>query len=165
MKKVIAGLFVIGLAFFMIVGCAYNGTAPVPSAAPISQPIDSTAGQSAAAPAAQPASSVAQTATNAINNIDWSKVSQFYHTWVAGLIAPVGLAIATVADPKAGPAIAKASKEVANLDALLAAKASNADLSAQAAIVDQAITDADAKVGAALTAVQAVTTANPPAAN
>jgi hypothetical protein len=73
---------------------------------------------------------------------------------VAGLIAPVGLTVATIADPAAGPAIALASKEVANLDDLLAVKASNADIQAQAKILGKAVTDANAKVGAVLAAAQ-----------
>jgi hypothetical protein len=91
----------------------------------------------------------------ASSSIDWTKVSGFYHDYVAGMIAPVGLTVATIADPAAGPAIAIASKEVANLDSLLAAKASNADIQAQAKILGQAVTDANAKVGAMLASATA----------
>jgi lysylphosphatidylglycerol synthetase-like protein (DUF2156 family) len=97
--------------------------------------------------AAQPSSS----------GTNWATMSQFYHTYVAGLIAPVGLAVATIADPSAGPAIALASKEVGNLDNLLAAKASDTSVAAQAAIVDKAVTDASSKVGSVLAAAQAAT--------
>jgi hypothetical protein len=70
--------------------------------------------------------------------------------------------VATIADPKAGAAIALASKEVANLDTLLADKASDASLQTQASVIDQAVTAANAKVGALLTAAQAATTATSP---
>jgi hypothetical protein len=106
------------------------------------------------APPASGASASSQTVS--ASKINWAKVSQYYHDYVAGLIAPVGLTVAAVADPSAGPAIALASKEVANLDSLLAAKASNADIQAQAKIVGQAVTDANAKVGAVLASASAL---------
>lgn len=136
MKRIIAVLFVVALAFTMICACTTTQTPAVPATA-----------TTAAVPA---------TTTQAI---DWSKTSQFYHTWVAGLIAPIGLAAATIADPQAGPAIAIASKEVANLDNLLASKASGAAVANQVAILDKAVTDADAKVGAVVAA--ATKAANP----
>ncbi len=111
------------------------------------------------------AGSVNSPSVAAVSGIDWAKVSQFYHNYVAGMIAPVGLTIATLADPAAGPAIALASSEVANLDNLLAAKASNADIQAQAQILGKAVTDANAKVGAALAAAQAGTSATGAAAS
>jgi len=108
---------------------------------------------------APPANAPAQTSSSNT----WATVSQYYHTYVAGLIAPVGLAAATIADPAAGPAIALASKEVSNLDNLLAAKASDASVASQVAIVDKAVIDANAKVGAVLTAATSAVPMTAPA--
>ncbi len=153
------GLFVLGCLIFVVFSSSWarRSFMPVNSARfaiAIALIAVFACGGSFCATTKAPAPSTASTpsTTSTASAINWSKVSQYYHTYVAGLIAPIGLAAATVADPSAGPAIALASKEVANLDSLLAAKASNETVAAQAVIVEQAVTDANAKVGAVLAA-------------
>ena len=147
MKKIFGGLMVVVVCIAMIVapGCMNSKTAP--PAATATTPA-----------AASTTSSTAAATTTSTPTINWSLISQYYHTYIAGLIAPIGEAAATIADPQAGPAIALASKEVSNLDTLLAGQASNASLQTQVGVIDKAITAANAKVGAVLTAAQAPAT-------
>lgn len=81
------------------------------------------------------------------DQIDWAQTSKYYHEYVAGFIAPVGATIAAIAVPEAAPLIALASRQVANLDSLIAAKADNAAIAQQAALVQKAIQDVNATVG------------------
>jgi hypothetical protein len=78
------------------------------------------------------------------STIDWSVTSAYYSKYVTGLAA-IGLGVAGAAYPSAAPAIAIAAKEVANLNDLLVAKASDATMQQQLGTVVKAITDADNK--------------------
>ena len=131
-------------------GCANNKTSANSTAT-------APATTSATATTAAASSTGTAAASTSASSVDWAKISQYYHTYVADLIAPIGLAAATIADPSAGPAIALASKEVSNLDGLLASKASGDAVQSQLTIIDKAVTDANAKVGAVLAAAQAAT--------
>lgn len=73
--------------------------------------------------------------------IDWTKTSTYYHNYVAGLIAPIAGTAATVLAPSSAPLVAWLTKEVGQLDTLIAAKAAGEDISKQAERVQGIIVD------------------------